>query len=211
MSSLLNIKRTQIEMVRDRGYDVSAELPILNMTADNFNAYLQSISSGKPGKPVTHLSRVYNKTGSTDTLFVFYASKEKTQVAVDTIKSFTAAIDYYKITEAILITDAKISTDGQKVLSEHGLKRIQRFMDYELVYNPIEHIDTPRHELIPRHEVANKLREMKVSIHMLPLIPLDDAVVKYYGWEVGDLIRIHRDDSYISVLVPKSINYRVVN
>ena len=79
-----------------------------------------------------------------------------------------------------------------------------------MVYSPIEHIDTPRHELLSPEETTAKLREMKTDIGRLLIIKDTDPVVRYYGWPIGGLVRIYRDDSVINILASHSINYRVI-
>jgi DNA-directed RNA polymerase subunit H (RpoH/RPB5) len=59
-------------------------------------------------------------------------------------------------------------------------------------------------------EKGAKLVEMKTDLSKLPIMKINDPIARYYGWSAGDLIEITRHDSAISILTPKTINYRVV-
>jgi DNA-directed RNA polymerase I, II, and III subunit RPABC1 len=218
MQRLFDIKKTQIEIASDRGYIIPApEQEILNMTLEDFTRYLATTVDQMKTSPRAALSRTYLSRETFDGahrgLLVYYGGKtspQQKQVSADVIRSFIGVIHKYGIYEAILIVDAPISSTGNEELSALKLTKWQVFHDSDLTYNPTRHVDVPRHVRLPREEASAKLIEMRTDISKLPLIRITDPIAKYYGWSVGDLIQIHRDDSSVSILAPKSINYRVV-
>lgn len=218
MQRLFDIKKTQLEMVKDRGYLISPEeASILDMNLDQFMMYVNSLSSQLKRSVRSSLSRSYDAKDSQGkviaTMLVYYGGKtspQQKQVSADIVREFIQLVQKYSVTEAVLIVDAPISSKGNEELSALKLTRWQVFFDHELTYNPTRHVDTPLHELIPPKEAQAKLRELKADISKLLIIKVTDPVVRYYGWQTGNLIRVHRNDRSISILAPKSINYRVI-
>ena len=161
------------------------------------------------------MSKIYRKVVSsdrTDTLLVYYAVKsaDQKQIGSAAIKGFIDTIKEKKCTEAILIVETQLSGPANSEINTIKLTRIQIFNDMELTYNPINHVDVPRHEIIPAENVNELLRQMKTDLSKVLIIRVNDPVAKMYGYRVGDLIRIHRVDDVISLLTKNSINYRVV-
>lgn len=116
------------------------------------------------------------------------------------------------ITEAILVANMPLSYGASTVLQTSNNKiKYQIFRDDELKYNPEEHIYTPRHERLSQEEVDELLARLKVSKSKMNVIKIDDPICKRYGWDIGDIIRCYRDDSYLPILTPHSIGYRVVS
>lgn len=218
MQRLFDIKKTQLEMVRDRGYEISPEEEqILTMNINDFPNYINGLAADNPRAATRSLlSRSYQATlpdGSTRSMLVYYGGKadpRQKQVSAEVVREFIGLVQRYRINEAILIVDAALSSTGDKELSALTLTKWQVFFDSELTYNPTRHVDTPRHELLSPEDAQAKLRELRVDLSKLLILKVDDPVVRYYGWTAGNLVRIHRDDQTVSILAPKSINYRVI-
>ena len=217
MQRLFDIKKTQLQMVRDRGYDISPEEEvILTIDVYNFANYITGLAVANPRATARSLlSRSYMATlpdGSTRSMLVYYGGKSdpQKQVSAEVVRDFIGLVQRYRINEAILIVDAALSSTGEKELSALTLTKWQVFFDSDLTYNPTRHVDTPRHELLSPEDAQTKLRELRVDLSKLLILKVSDPVVKYYGWTAGNLIRVHRDDQAVSILSPKSINYRVI-
>jgi DNA-directed RNA polymerase subunit H (RpoH/RPB5) len=218
MQRLFDIKKTQLEMVRDRGYEISPEEEqILTMDINNFIIYVNGLATDNPKASVrsllsrSYLARLPN--GSTRSMLVYYGGKtnlQQKQVSADVVREFIGLVQRYAINEAVLIVDAPLSSTGDNELSKLTLTKWQVFFDSDLTHNPTKHVDTPRHELLSPEEAQAKLRELRVCLSGLLLLKVDDPVVRYYGWTAGNLIRVHRNDQVVSILAPKSINYRVI-
>lgn len=218
MQRLFDIKKTQLEMIQDRGYLVAAEeAPILEMNLAGFVNYVNTLATQLKRSPRSALSRSYeakDAQGNTvRTMLVYYGGKtnpQQKQVSADIVREFIRLVQTYKVNEAVLIVDAPLSSTADQELSVLTLTKWQVFFDSELTYNPTRHVDTPRHELLPPDVAAAKLIEMKATVATTGIIRIDDPVIRYYGWQAGGLVRIHRDDRAVSILAPKSINYRVI-
>lgn len=217
MERLLAIKKTQLEMVKDRGYTVAPEEEaIFTMTADQFTEYLTNIAGQHKRSPRSILSRFYEARDANNkvikTILVYYGSKDpqKKQVSADVVRDFIQTGQKYAVTEAVLIVDSPLSSTGNTELNAWALTKWQVFFDDKMTFNPTRHIDTPKHTLIPDDQKAAKLKELKVTIAKMPIIRSDDPIVRYYGWSLGQLIQIDRYDRSITIISPQSIQYRVV-
>lgn len=218
MQRLFDIKKTQLEMVRDRGYTIfPAEEPILGMSISDFINYMGLLAKATPNVPLRSLlSRTYEAVlpdGTKKTILVYYGGKtnmQQKQVSADVAREFISLIQKYGISEAVLIVDAPLSSTGENELARLKLTKWQIFFDQDLTYNPVRHVDTPRHELLSPEAAELKLRELRVDRSKLLIIKIDDPVIRYYGWTSGGIVRVHRNDESVSILSPKSINYRVI-
>lgn len=218
MQRLFDIKKTQLEMIIDRGYTVlPKEKEILTMNLQQFISYVKELGVKNPGNSNRSLLSSFYDTersdGSTERMLVYYASKDEAaseQISVNVVRRFIALINTYSVTHAILIVDVQLSSPANKALEELRLTKWQLFIDDVLTHNPTHHQLVPHHELLSPEEAHRKKLQLRVNSSGLLILRSDDAIVQYYGWEVGSIIRIHRNHSYMNILAPKTYNYRVV-
>lgn len=72
------------------------------------------------------------------------------------------------------------------------------FVDELLAYPVGNHL-VPRHKLCTDEMVADLLGRFSITVDALPRILLSDTIVRWYGWKVGDVIKVTRangDDYY---------------
>jgi len=217
MRKLFDIKKTQLEMVKDRGYNLSSdEEEILKMDFSKFETYYRELGEKKKVLNRTLLNRFYDMKKGDDIvkrLLVFYGSKteqQQKQIPANVVREFVKLIQDYGVTEAVLIVDLNLSSTGEGILSKITSVRWQIFNDKELEFNPTKHIDVPKHELLSPEEQRNKLLSLRTTISNLTLINVNDPVIKYYNWATGGIVKIYRNDQEIGILSEKSITYRVI-
>jgi len=213
LQTLYDIKRTQLEMVHDRGYNIDPERAILDMDLDQFERYITQLASEQNVPIRNALSRIYEPLSEGKRrMLVFYASKggSAKQIPLDVIRMFTKLIHDHPIEEAILVVDAPLSSKANQSLSEIYNVNWQVFYDQDLTYNPVKRYDTAKHIRLTEQEKVQKLQEMRTDPSRLPIIRQGDPMVRYYGWRHGDIIKTIRHDYGVSLLSPMSINYRVV-
>jgi DNA-directed RNA polymerase subunit H (RpoH/RPB5) len=210
MDHLFQIKKTQIEMIYDRGYDVSKEeLDLLDNDLNYFTDYLRL----KTGDKITRasLSQVYSMKGKKQLLVAYLEkSPDSKQISIEVIRSVIEQAKSLGVKELIIVIEIVLSSPAKKDLIPSGLS-YQVFFDDDLCYNATRHIDTPRHELLTPTEAEEKLKELKADIGKLLIIKSTDPIVKYYNWPVEGIVRIFREDYTVSILSPKSVNYRVIS
>jgi DNA-directed RNA polymerase I, II, and III subunit RPABC1 len=230
---LFLVKKTVLKLASVRGFDITddSDFEIYytpdsrvapndqleeiddNISYDKFLEKYDNIDDISEIKEL--LSNLYpsrNKK-SKDSLFVFF-SYHVDDKSIGTNKS---TIDYFiqKLTESksnngIIIHDDVIGKAGQDSLNK--LKQnVDIFHKDELSFCPIEHKDVPKHVLLTDKEKQELLKEIKLSdSKSISHILKSDPVIKFYGWPVGSIVKIYRDDYYLNILTPKSINYRLI-
>lgn len=220
-NNLFDIKKTQLEMVRDRGYNITQEeLFFLSpqATLKDFIMYYTQIGQQHKLTFRQSLRRVYvtppDETGAVKQLYVYYGGKmepHQKQVPAEDIRILINQISTHGIHEAIIIVDAPLSTTSSRELAALTLTPWQVFDEKDLAYNPTQHIYTSKHTKIPKEDVPRLLRELKVRETQLTIFSPNDVIVKYYGWKPGDIIKVEREDDMVSVLCTKSVNYRMIS
>jgi len=212
MQRLFDIKKTQVEMVRDRGYTVSdVELSILDMDIKQFTQYVNNLSKSNPKLETRSLlSQLYTLNDEPHLLIHYAGGSGGKQVSIETIKAISSIVQKSRVKELILIADTVLSPKAKEEIATLQPVTYQVFYDHELTYNPTMHVDTPKHELLSKAEAEAKMKELKVDMKQLLIIRQDDPIVRYYGWHAGGIVRVNRDDYTVSILSPKSINYRII-
>lgn len=220
MQRLLDVKRTQIQMVRDRGYNIpDEELSILNMNLRQFELYIQSKEAIKVRATIGDiLNGDYLKITNgniSGAIYVSYARKQegKRKISVEVARGFVKRLSEQmdpEYTEGILICDAPLSSSAEKTLAELITPRWQFFSETELTHNVTLRQETQIHQLLSPEEKEQKLKQFGTGLGGLLLIEINDPIIKYYGWPVGGLVRIIRDDSSVGILSFKSVNYRTI-
>ena len=175
LALLFSIKKTQLEMIKDRGYNAildeialtNEDIPIQDRM-ELFNRYFHGRRVQNPNlSPLSLLSAQYEKMTPTGVqrLLAFYVSKPEDKQFVQTsdVKQFVAALSNPTFHEGILITDASIPSAGKQDLLTLQTKSWQTFLATDLTYNPIRHVDTPPHELLSKEEAKATLRNMNIT------------------------------------------------
>lgn len=207
------VKRTQIEMLRDRGFDVTSngEINLLDATQAEFINYYKSVAESQtPPKTIREmLSRAYtNKNG--ETVYVYYVPDINTEtVGKDHIEPFIEIVDNYSYDSYIMITNHKLTSKSEDAIKLKS-KTVEKFMDPELIINPTLHNSVPLHEGISSEEQRLILERNNWNVVNLPKLPPYDPIARYYGFGPGKMIRIHRFNPLAGTMVNNIIFYRIV-
>jgi DNA-directed RNA polymerase subunit H (RpoH/RPB5) len=198
---LLRIKRHQLEMVRDRGYDISAEQNLLEYTVNDFirvyaelleqrNATIRKANQEAANRRSVRneltfrqmLDNVYSKDDGT-TLLVHYAESptrgaKPSKLGVEPIAEFIRMATNYGVKWAILISEQDISSEAARNLQDIKIIYFQHFFDDELMYNPTKHYMVPRHEALTEDEAREFLRENHLKPSQLPILKYVDPLAR---------------------------------
>lgn len=210
MKLLMRVKKTQIEMIRDRGYTIDAdELELLNYRLPDFLDYMKRLEPSTRSS----LTRIYMHPNTKTRLLVYYtepsASKE---LLKDKVQLFTGRAYKEGVNNAILITSQKIEsrTLGDISEFEHDyLIKVQIFLDQELAYNATKHYFVPNHVSLSKKTAVDFLDRNIIKLNQLPIIRTGDPISKYYDYKPGVLIRIHRKNLAYESMVPEYNTYKI--
>jgi len=233
MNYWFEIKKTLLEMIRDRGYDISQENDILYMDDDGFIKYYNSLLD-----KYNYESPDKQKISNLESFLLFssntYYSVNKTDLKILKIGFLELKVNKAKISseqisdliskltiepknqkkeycdELILIINDEIVPAAKKQLDDLTSVNTSIFFDKELFYNPTNHIDCPQFFLLTDTEKSDLIRNLRCKLSDFLIIKHSDPVIKYYGWKRGQIVKIIRDDEFYNVISPISINYRVI-
>jgi DNA-directed RNA polymerase I, II, and III subunit RPABC1 len=109
----------------------------------------------------------------------------------------------------ILIIEAPFTPKVRdEIATNYPYLRIEVFMFEEMLFNPTIHYLVPQHEVLTPDEVQELASHIDLS--KIPWISVEDPIVRYYGYKVGDVLRIHRRNMVLDTIVDQYITYRMV-
>ncbi len=145
-------------------------------------------------------------------LIVTFLNKE----LINNLKNLTV-----KIQSLIEIYQIKKTDDLLIIYNKHHLQsmsNLKKLYEYQnintkvisldfLQFNVSKHVFVPKHEKITKLEIENVKKEYRLQrLTQLPFMFISDPQSKYYGFRIGDVVKITR----VSKTNLKSISYRLV-
>lgn len=122
-----------------------------------------------------------------DTQHVVLYITEPKKFNVEMLKHYYTQTIKQHISHAIIVYHSSVTSSVNKILEDIDI-RIELFCIDELMYNILNH------ELVPTH---TRIRHEKKNTDKIPLIRRTDPVVRFLGFEHGDVLRIDRKDGTI--------------
>lgn len=206
---LFIIKRTELEMMAQRGYDISTVSQIQNgkeITLD-LRSFLNPTLGIIPGKltppegaffePMLEyrqqvgvfqsrqdFSAIYYTPGREKYILVLYLGNEPgKQVSMKDFQIVNDFIGTGKFHHIILITETGLNPDNlSKVRTRMPGYRIEIFLDQELSFNRTKHAYAPiKIEYIPAKEVSAWSQREEIQAEKLPMILNVDPIAKWFG------------------------------
>jgi DNA-directed RNA polymerase I, II, and III subunit RPABC1 len=130
-------------------------------------------------------------------VYFFFVNVPK--MNIDIIKAYIQRVETEHIKHVIIVYRKIITAVAKSTIQTLDKIKIQLFAARELQYNITKHRLVPFHEKVSKKEVTDLLKKFGTK---LPKLLKSDPVVRFYGFERRDIIRIIRSDS--------SIVYRII-
>lgn len=177
------VKRTVEELLEARGYSLAQEVR---------EGEVKSLVGSKGGRPDLHV------LFATD-----YAGGEEVKFNVKIITAYLSYIRKNCLEHVIIIHQGKApSSRVSEAIRQYMIARnikIETFPQCTLKYNPTKHRLVPRHEAMTKEEGRRFKAEHGDKFNK---IKTTDPIVRFYGFEKGDVVVVHRKDG--------TVNYRIV-
>lgn len=124
---------------------------------------------------------------------IYLVLLDDVKLNIDIIRQYYGHCIKNNIQHLILVYDDVMTSSVKKVLQKVNIT-IETFRRKELIYNITKHTLVPKHERVDKSNIT--------CLNNYPTILKSDPVVRFYNFQYGDVIKIHRSDN--------SIYFRVV-
>lgn len=193
VKKLYRARRTVIQMLGDRGYDVGDYDADISLETYVEHYHLNTID--------IHLINPDRE------IYVKFLTQQKTKP--NSVREFISEIQHDTFTmennRIIIITMSKPNNTILKIKNEYS--DIEFFWVNRLIVNITHHQYVPLHEKIPDEMKPEIMKRFNLSnIYQLPLIDKGDPISRYYNFKSGDVCRITRKNKVSGI----SIVYRLV-
>ena len=213
---LFKVKKESLKLLEEQGYDIENERVLFEYSINDFEHYYTKILPVQENELIkflksenlnslrSHLSSVYSSKKDKDvSIIVYFATSSEKKVSESDIASFCRMIQYFGVSNAILISEVPLSSAAESLCTEFvpcrvgkGGKKygcfIQHFEDNELFFDPMKHFMVPTHRLLSQEERDELIKVDKIDPRQLPQISALDPIAKRLGARPKDVIEIIR-------------------
>jgi DNA-directed RNA polymerase I, II, and III subunit RPABC1 len=190
------VRKTSMEMLEDRGYEVSEEDK--NMSYEDFTNRLE--------ENAIQLVAIH-RNNPIKMAYVTFILDSKSFSKKDLVALKALMDEKYPTNEmTVIIVQDKQTPQIAKELLNDEYKLYEIFSMKNLMFNITHHEIVPKHILLNQEEVEIMLKQYQTTRAQLPKLLTTDPVAKYYGMKAGDVCKIIRQ----SPMTGESYYYRIL-
>lgn len=180
MTAQLKSRKTIIEMLTDRGYDTS------DVSSDDDN-------------------EIVVKRGNSTIVAMWPADAN-----IGTIQSIATRMEDEGLKRIIIVVDCSVTPHSMTAIKDLAKQKyiIEIFTVKELQFNWSKNVLVPQHTLCSADERADILTKYSLNPKQLPQMKKTDAMARYLGVGVGQIVKIVAESSV--VYGTKVVSYRLV-
>ena len=142
------------------------------------------------------LTQVYQHATKNRKILVCYAQPppEGAQLGVDALALFLDKMAKVgNCNHVLIITAVSLTPPANNKLKEYPAYTIEIFLEKDLTYNLTKHYRVPKHKGLPKDKMVKFLAEnKKYQVDESPIILTTDPVARYYGFQVGQIVKVKR-------------------
>ncbi|GMY22670.1 DNA-directed RNA polymerase V subunit 5A [Fagus crenata] len=174
-------RRTVLEMLRDRDYDVPDSELTRSLTE------FRSLFGDNPDLLRLRITVAHRSNPFKRIVVIFCGTDDIRTASVRSMYAQIMNIEHLK--GLILILQSKINAFARKALENYPFK-VELFQITDLLVNITKHIVMPKHEMLNAVGKQRLLSEYKVEDKKLPWMLETDAFARYQGLEKGQVVRV---------------------
>uniref|UniRef100_A0A6B2LIN3 RNA polymerase subunit H/Rpb5 C-terminal domain-containing protein n=1 Tax=Arcella intermedia TaxID=1963864 RepID=A0A6B2LIN3_9EUKA len=191
------MKKTCLEMLADRGYDVQEVVGTVEEFVERYGRTVGREDLGGKFDLVKDRSQK---------ICLFFSKDER--VGVAGIRGFYEKMHAEGAQRCIIVLQTKLSAPAKQAIKETtkiGVK-MELFLEEELMFNISRHMLVPTHIPLSNEEKNQLLKKYKMKESQIPRLLISDPVAKYYAFESGQVIKIIRP----STIAGTYVSYRII-
>eukprot|EP00871_Galdieria_phlegrea_P003205 jgi/Galph1/3886/GphlegSOOS_G2525.1 len=201
VTKLFRVRRTLLEMLRDRGYVVLENSSDLEMTREEFGRRFQESNYSRDS--LTMLKQ--HQSEPSDQIYVFFPSEDR--VSVKTLRDYFVRMDQERVYKAIIVVIKSLSPFAKQGIQKVSPQfQVEVFLEMELLVNITHHELVPKHEVLSTEGKRQLLKRYHLKESQLPRILITDPVARYFGLQKGQVVKITRP----SETAGRYVTYRLV-
>lgn len=131
-------------------------------------------------------------------MIVFFSMFEKLNTSI--LKEYIKEIEKNQINHAIIVYRDKITSSVNKIIDTIFHLNIELFKFQNLLFNITKHRLYRPHILLSASEKNKFIQKYGKQI---PKILINDPIVKYFNYKLGDILKIVRKNNFISYRIVK--------
>lgn len=114
----------------------------------------------------------------------------KRSFGIDSVRKYLPFLKENQYTNAIFLVDAKVTPQAQTAANRS--KIVCEFFVFDtLTYILVDHWQVPKFSRVPVEKIAALMEDLKIeSIQQLPKMTTKDPIAKYYGYRLGEVIKV---------------------
>ncbi|KAL1564346.1 DNA-directed RNA polymerase V subunit 5C-like [Salvia divinorum] len=192
-------RRTVIEMLSDRGYQVPDMDAQLRRSLAEFRAEF----SDHPEADRLRITARRASDPSRKILVIFcegFQTRKQNAVGI-----LSQIVNKEMLDKVILVVQSKMNSHAQKVLDEYSVK-VETFLIADLLVNISKHFLEPKYEILSPGEKDKLIKKHAIEDKKLPMMLESDAIARYYGLEKGQVVKV----CYAGGIPHSLVSYRCV-
>ena len=213
LSLLFRVYKTVVKMLRKRKYLITEDAG-----ASTYEEFLEKYSESTVPSASGDDSVVNRETltllasaldDPNDRIFVFFPQDPK--VGIKPIRVYSERMKSQTVRRAILVVQENLTPFAKTAISElsndpDGKYLVEYFNQNELLIDITEHELVPKHEVLTPEEKDQLLKRYKLEETQLPRMQTGDPIARYFGLQIGDVVKIIRP----SETAGRYVTYRIV-
>ena len=191
--NIFRVRRTVLQMLRDRGYLVFDSKDDLNISRTNFE--LKYVKNYRVMREELEIKRPRWNCSNNKILVAFVeGEKNKSTIGVKVIREYCERIKKDNFFNAIIILHGRLTPHAKQALSAINAEsdKIEYFNESELIINITEHNLVPKHEILSKTQAKCLLKKYCLKENQLPRIQKNDPIARYLGLQKNEIIKIIR-------------------